>query len=68
MNYLACENSCITSSVALEELCQVCENNADDVTVMSPGLSLLEFIKGSQRYNLDAWSLKEIDFYKTGRV
>lgn len=30
---LACENSCIVSSVALEELCQVCQNIPDYVII-----------------------------------
>lgn len=39
--YSVCENSCIILSVAPEDLCQIRENNPDDVIVESSGLSQL---------------------------
>lgn len=63
------KKNCIRSSVALEELCEVCENNPGDAVVMSTGLSLLglgdyQFTAGK----LGAWSLKGMGFYKERRV
>lgn len=57
------ENSCITSSGALEELCQVCENSPDDVIVPSVLFQLglfgdYQIITGS----LSVWSLKAMCF------
>ncbi len=62
-----CQNCSILSSVVLEELCQVRENNPADVITMSSGLLRLgfrdyKFITESLCYKLGVWVWKEWAF------
>lgn len=57
----------------VEELCQVWANNHEDVIVMSSrffqlGLGDYKFITENLPYKNTAWSMKDMDIYRAGRV